>query len=535
MINSINSAWCEGHKNVMAVLPTGTGKTVIFSRIIRDHNGPAVAIAHRQELVGQISVALAREGVRHRIVGPVSLRKFVIRLHIDNVSKIHYDPQSPVAVASVDTLIRRGPELSKWLPTVTLWVQDEAHHIQRKNKWGKAAAMFSNAKGLGVTATPLRADGRGLSRDTDGLMDKLVVGPPMRSIIDMGHLTDYRIFAPTTSDLDLSGVTVTATGDYSKPKLVKAVRKSKIVGDVVGTYRKHAVGKLGITFATDVDTAADIAEEYTRCGIPAEVVSYKTNDTARAEILRRFRRRDLIQLVNVDLFGEGFDLPAVRVVSFARPTQSYGLYVQQFGRALRPLHGKTDAIIIDHVGNVIRHGLPDMTRTWSLGRRIKRQQGKEIVPVRACPNCTYVYLKTVAACPDCGYAPVPQSRSVPEHVDGDLTELDPATLAQMRADADRIGMDPIAYRADLIRRGCPVVGLSRNIKNHNTRRAAQADLLYAIGVWGAYRRREGLSDSESYKRFYFKFGIDVLSAQALGTASALELAERIREDGIRKT
>jgi hypothetical protein len=387
-------------------------------------------------------------------------------------------------------------------------VQDEAHHIQQKNKWGRAAAMFENARGLGVTATPLRADGRGLSRATDGLMDQLVTGPPMRSIIERGYLSDYRIFAPTTTDLDLSNVTITSTGDYSKPKLIKAVRKSTIIGDVIGTYQKYAVGKLGITFATDVDTAADIADEYRGSGVPAEVVSYKTNDTARSEILRRFRNRNILQLVNVDLFGEGFDLPAVEVASFARPTQSYG----------------------DHVGNVVRHGLPDSVRTWSLDRRVKRQQHSETIPVRACPNCTYVYLKTLAACPDCGYAPKPQSRSAPQHVDGDLTELDAETLARMRGDADRSVMDPVAYRADLIRKGCPLVGLGRNIRNHNARRAAQIELREAIGVWGAYRRREGLADSESYKRFYFKFRIDVLSAQSLGTADALALAERVRDE-----
>lgn len=530
MIGNINTAWQQGARNVMGVLPTGTGKTVIFSRIIRDHNGPAVAIAHRQELVGQISVALARDGVRHRIIGPDNLRKYIIRLHIENTGRVYFDPQSSVAVASVDTLIRRGAQLAKWLPRVTLWVQDEAHHIQRKNKWGRAAAMFENARGLGVTATPLRADGRGLSRATDGLMDQLVTGPPMRSIIEQGHLSDYRIFAPTTTDLDLSNVTITSTGDYSKPKLIKAVRKSTIIGDVVGTYQKYAVGKLGITFATDVETAADIADEYRGSGVPAEVVSYKTNDTARSEILRRFRNRGILQLVNVDLFGEGFDLPAVEVASFARPTQSYGLYVQQFGRALRPSPGKTDALIIDHVGNVIRHGLPDSVRTWSLDRRIKRQQHSETIPVRACPDCTYVYLKTLAACPDCGYAPKPQSRSAPQHVDGDLTELDAETLARMRGDADRSIMDPVAYRAGLIRKGCPPVGLARNIRNHNARRAAQIELREAIGVWGAYRRREGLADSESYKRFYFKFGIDVLSAQSLGKADALALAERVRND-----
>ena len=164
---------------------------------------------------------------------------------------------------------------------------------------------------------------------------------------------------------------------------------------------------LGVTFATDVKTATELAEEFKAAGVPAEVVHAETKH--RDRILEKFARREILQLVNVDVFGEGFDLPAMEVVSFARRTESYGLYVQQFGRPLRPDYAegfdlttregrlaaiaashKPRALIIDHVGNVFpRHGLPDVRRTWSLDRREKRSRGvsdPDIIPITTCLN-----------------------------------------------------------------------------------------------------------------------------------------------------
>ena len=429
-------AWAVGDCNVLAVLPTGGGKTVILSKIASDNVGACVAIAHRQELVGQISQAFARNGLKHRIVGPKNVIKQIVKNHVVELGRSYYDPAALAGVAGVDTLLRRADSLKPWLDRVTLWIQDEAHHVLTANKWGKAADLFPNARGLGVTATPTRADGMGLGRHHDGLFDVMVEGPTMRELIDAGYLTEYKIFAPP-SDLDLSEVaTSKATGDYNANGLRAAVQKSHILGDVVSHYLKLARGKLGVTFTPDVATATETAERFNASGVPAEVVSAKTPDAERAAILERFKRRELLQLVNVDLFGEGFDLPAIEVVSFARPTQSYSLYVQQFGRALRILDGKTEAVIIDHVGNVVRHGLPDAVREWSLDRREKRSKGKpsDAKPLTACSECASVYEREFKACPYCGHVTPPVARSSPEFVDGDLHELDADTLAAMRGD-----------------------------------------------------------------------------------------------------
>lgn len=527
--NSVLEAWRGGARNVLAVLPTGGGKTVILSSIVADQPGASCVIAHRQELVTQISLALARNDIKHRIIGPKKVVKLAVNLHMSELGHSFYSPNAPAAVAGVDTLVRRGAELKRWLPTVGLWVMDEAHHVLKENKWGEAVDMFPNARGLGVTATPTRADGKGLGRHTDGVIDSMIVGPTMRELIEMDFLTDYRIFAPP-SDLDLSTVKISAsTGDYSRNSLSKAVKKSHIVGGVVEQYSRIAPGKLGVTFATDVATATEIAEKYNSAGIPAAVVSAKTPDAERVATLRRFRNRELLQLVNVDLFGEGFDLPAIEVVSMARPTQSYALFAQQFGRSLRILEGKKEALIIDHVGNVLRHGLPDAARKWSLDRREKRSRTtpSDVIPVRSCPNCTGVYERVIVHCPFCGFKPVPTERSRPEQVDGDLHELDPSTLAIMRGAVDEVDKDPEQYRAELMAKRTPHIGQLAHVKRHVARQEAQKHLRESIAWWAGAQRAAGREDSESYRRFYFAFGVDVLSAQALGTADAEKLTNTI--------
>jgi superfamily II DNA or RNA helicase len=553
MEHNIDHAWIV-YKYVLAVLPTGGGKTVIFSNIISRHRGASCAIAHRQELVSQISLALAKDGVRHRIIGPPDVVRLCVSIHMAELGVSYYDPSALCAVAGVDTLVRRGDKLRGWLNSVTLVVQDEAHHLLKENKWGKAFDMFPNAKYLGVTATPCRADGKGLGAHCDGVFNTLIQGPGLRDLIRMGYLTDYRVFSPQ-SDVNVSDVNVsTTTGDYNPAQLKIAVRRSKIVGDVVDHYLRIAPGKLGVTFASDVETATDIARQFNARGVPAEVVSAETPNEQRVAAVRKFKNRELLQLVNVDLFGEGFDLPAVEVVSFARPTMSYGLYCQQFGRALRLLieaalqrrwgeytdaqrwgfiagSKKPCAIIIDHVNNVVRHGLPDRPRKWSLDAREKRSSVKDegAVPVRACPKCTGVYERIFKVCPYCGFVPVPAVRTGPEFVDGDLTELDPEVLARMRGEVAKVDMSEAEYRDYLASRYVPRIGQLAGVKRHREHQDAQHALRENIAWWAGYRRAENRPDSESYRLFYFLFGVDVLSAQALGTKESNDLNEKIME------
>lgn len=548
--NDIHAAWNSGATNVMPVAATGSGKTVILSAELLDEPGASAALAHRQELVSQISVALARNGVTHRILGNnQNLIRAISAMHMFELGNSYMNPNAKTGVGGVDTIIRMSAS-DPWFKQVRLQVQDEAHHVLRENKWGKVAAMFPNARGLFPTATPIRADGKGLGRHADGLVDSMVLAPSMRDIINMGFLTDYRIFAPPSA-VDLTQVDISsATGDFNADQVRKAVHKAQITGDVVDTYIKHAMGKLGVTFAVDVEAANEIAAAFNLKGVRAEVVSAKTPDTLRTHILAQFKRREILQLVNVDLFGEGFDLPAIEVVSFARPTQSFSLYSQQFGRALRLLLSagesqgfnsmsdwqrlaviagseKPVAMIFDHVGNVLRHGLPDAQRVWSLDARDRRGGSKvsDAIPLRTCMNpeveCYQTYERVLSCCPYCGHYPEPASRKGPEFVDGDILELDAATLAALRGERDKIdGKAAIPYGAtNAIKGACE--------RRHWEKQQAQYDLRNAIAWWAGLQSSQGRSESESYRRFYFKFGIDVANAQILKKQEADELAARV--------
>lgn len=385
--------------------------------------------------------------------------------------------------------------------------------------------MFPNAWGLGVTATPVRADRKSLHADQGGVFSAMVVGPTMRELIDRGALCDYRIFAPKNS-IDVSSVPVGSTGDYSQPKLREAAHKSRIVGDIVESYLKIAPGKRGITFTVDVEQAIEVAEAYNRAGVPAMAVHAKTDDSIRDEAVRKLASGKLLQLVNVDLFGEGFDVPVVEVVSMGRPTMSYGLFVQQFGRALRPFEGKTHGIIIDHVSNVKQHGLPDAPRTWTLraeerGKRLPKDPDE--IAVKRCVECFNDYRAVSKACPFCGHVHEPAGRDRPEQVDGDLVELDPTVLKTMRGEVQRIDGDALVPA-----NATPeVAGAIR--KRWRERQEAQTELRDAIARWAWVWHSRGADDSEIYRRFWHLFGTDVMTAQTLGASEARELMEKISD------
>lgn len=537
--NRVTAAWVTGYRAVMVVLPTGAGKTVTFSHAIHEHQGMCCAIAHRQELVSQMSIALARYEVKHRVLSPENVVRSIIQQHIIELKRDYVDPSARCAVAGVDTVMSWAkPEhkqhylFKRWAAQVTLVIMDEGHHTLTANKWGKVLALFPNARVLLVTATPERADGKGLGRHADGIVDVMLEGPGMRELIHRGFLTDYRVFCPP-SDLDLSTVGVGVDGDLIRAQLAKATRKSTVMGHVVEHYQRIAPGKLGVTFAPDVETAVEFAVLFNQAGVPAEVVSAKTPDNLRREIINRFKRRELLQLVNVDLFGEGFDLPAIEVVTMARATQSYALFAQQFGRALRPMDGKSHAIIIDHVGNVLRHGLPDRPRVWTLDRRersAKRTVDPEVIPMRVCcnPVCMSPFEKHLDACPFCGWVPVPVGRSKPEQVDGCLYELEPEVLAAMRCEVAKVDEHPDAVRA-WMSHSHDLMTARAAAKRQREKQDQQAALRESMAWYGGVADAAGLSHRETQRKFYLQFGVDVLSAMALGRAEAEALTGRINQ------
>jgi len=521
---AITAAWAAGHQNVLAVKPTGGGKTCVFSSIVHDEPDEAVVIAHRVELVGQISMALAREEVFHRLVCSDDLVKDLNKQHIEEFGRSYYSASAKIGVASVDTLASNKPEWKAWSLRIKLWVMDEGHHLLKENKWGKAVAMFPNARGLAVTATPCRLDGKGLGRDSHGLMDVMVLGSTVNELIAQGYLSRYRIFVPP-SDFDATDIKTTASGEFSPKMVDERVKKSHIFGDVVRHYIERASGKLGITFAHSVQAAEAIAKAFNEAGVPAVVITSKTKARLRKKYLRDARLGKLRQLVNVDLFDEGFDLPAIEVVSMARLTNSLSKVMQQIGRALRPMEGKDYAIILDHVGNIARHGLPDKQRMWSLDPRyIRAKKDPNELPLRVCASCTQPFEAYSKECPYCGYKPVPALREDPDTVEGDLTELTSESLDSLRADIAKVDRSAEAIKQGLLHAGKGGVIASAAAKNQRHRQSAQSLLRESMAAWSGCQT---LPMTEQHIKFWNVFGVDALTAQALGKTEALKLAVTI--------
>lgn len=534
LVKDTYQQWDAGKQFVAMVSATGSGKSMTLTAIVakeRDRGQYVLVLAHRQELITQLSGTMGRMEIRHQVIAANKVVRFAAKQSMENHGVNYVDPNARVMVASVQSMREaKIADLAKLGNKLTV-VQDEFHHATKKSKtWGGVLTPLLNAgaRGLGPTATPCRADGQGLSRETDGYADVIVEGPTMRWLIDNGYLSQYKIYCPPT-DLHLENVeTSKTTGDYKEKELKVEIGRSHIVGDIVSHYLKICPGKRGITFTVGVDTAEEVAEEYRKRGVPAVALSGRNADEERVQAIRDLKSGKILQIVNDSLIGEGVDIPAVEVVSFARPTQSYALYAQMFGRALRPFEGKSYAIIIDAVSNVMRHGLPDAPREWSLDRRERRTGKSEPSTVRVCTACAAVYERFRDACPDCGEpVPKPADRSGPTQVDGDLYELDPDVLAQMRNEVVGARETPEAMRDRLTALNVPVPGVMSNVKRQRERLDALVKLDLKLAEWAGYRRAEGLSDSEIFRKFYLTYGVSWLEAQALKAADADKLRERI--------
>lgn len=524
----IYNSWNAGNRNVMAQAVTGFGKSIVMSNIARDLYEARLrfpVIAHRNELVSQMSHHIARQDIPHRIIGSDETVRQIIASHREEFGMSYVHPTEKASVAGIDTINSRADALKEWAIQQDYFFGDEGHHFLRENKWGRGTGLLVNARGLLVTATPGRPDGKGLGRGefingvwtNDGIVDDLIFGPEMRWLIENEALTDYEIVCPA-SDLRIDDDAITDGGDYSPKKLKAASEKSKIVGDVVREYVRYAIGKRAICFATDVETANKIAQKFNDAGIRAASVSAKTPTNVREQYIKDFKRGKIYVLVNVDLFDEGFDVPACEVVIMARPTASIVKYLQMFGRALRVLAGKLFGLIIDHVSNVIRHGLPDKHRDWGLGRREKRgaqEKDPDDIPMTRCLNimlpCCKAYPRVYSCCPHCGFAPPlpePGSRTI-EMVDGDLVLLDRAALELKRKAMQLEDPASIMQRVGHAAGG----GAAHIIGNKQiAKMAAQRRLKETIDQWAGVELARGRSESETYRRFFLTVGVDVMEA-----------------------
>ncbi len=406
-VERLRSAFLAGHRSVLFVLPTGGGKTVVFSHIAQQSasRGNRIAVlVHRVELLEQASRSLDALGVRHGLIAAGRAMNLA----------------APVQVASVGTLTRRLNQLPPEL--FQLLVIDEAHH-SNAGQWSRIIQHFHGAHLLGVSATPVRSDGRGLGE----FYSKLVLGPSAAWLTANGFLAPARVFAPP------SGFATQQLrkrmGDYDLRQAADALGGAKILGDAVSHYRQHLAGQSAIAFCCSVAHAQAVAEAFNGQGIAAASIDGSLDAVSRRSLLEQLGRRELQVLTSCALIGEGVDVPSVVGCILLRPTQSEALHLQMIGRCLRPQSGK-QAVILDHVGNIARLGHHLEERDWSL-EGVRKRCRQQAPAVKTCPQCFCAMPSAAARCPECGHHFRPERRSYAV-VAGDLEEVTATELKQQR-------------------------------------------------------------------------------------------------------
>lgn len=272
-------------------------------------------------------------------------------------------------------------------------VVHNCHHLKSKS-YMKILEKWENAKLVGMTATPQRPDGKGL----DDIFDIMILGPSMRALIDAGSLSDYDYYAP--ENVDMNGVHKVA-GDYNKKESQEKVDKTVITGNAIEHYRRYADHKPAICCCINIAHSEHVAQEFRNAGYKALAVNSKMSILEVKRAINGLRDGSVEILTQCDMLGEGVDIKGAEVLIGLRPTQSLTIYMQAVGRVLRAAPGKEKAIILDHVGNWERFGLPDENREWSLQGKSKKEKGQS--HTKRCPECLRVVSSSTRICPHCGY------------------------------------------------------------------------------------------------------------------------------------
>ena len=367
-INKVREAYQKGYMSPCVVAPCGAGKSVIIGTIVKRSarkNNHVLFLVHRKELCDQIE---------------------------ETFEALQVPPDS-YEIGMIQTIVRKLDRVRR----PGLIITDENHH-GLASSYRKIYDHFSDVRRLGFTATPIRLNGSGLGDVNDLLIEEVTAS----WLIENEYLAPYRYFAPKLINEDF--LKLNNMKEFSNTSVDQAMRENRtIFGDVVEHYRKLANGEKAICYCHSIEASLDLAEEFRDQEIKAEHIDAKTPKSDRKKIIEDFRSGKIQVLTNVDLIGEGFDVPDCSTVILLRPTQSLSLYIQQSMRGMRYRPGKI-ATVIDHVGNVHRFGLPDQRRSWSLASAAPK---KSSVPIKTCSNCFSVYAAQAKRCPLCGFvAPI---------------------------------------------------------------------------------------------------------------------------------
>lgn len=394
-LTDLRRSYASGARAPVLVAPTGFGKTAVSVEIIRSAlaRGRRVwFLAHLSEILDDTAQRLEQAGVP-----------------FGQIRAGHHPVDAPVQVVGVRTAVRRQ------LEPPDLIIVDECH-LAVASTYQQVIAATGRPRLLGLTGTPERLDGRGLREMFDDLVPTCSTG----ELVAEGLLACPRTFAPAIADL--SQVRMRA-GDFDQGAAGEILSRPTIVGDALEHWQRLCIGRRGVAFCSTVRHAETVAARWQAAGLRAMAVSGGSSDDQRRRAIELLRTGDLDLVACAQLWVAGVDVPALDAVVWLRPTASVTIWLQGCGRGLRTAPGKTDCLILDHVGNARRHGLPEERREWSLdGRRKRAGGGGQVVLVRECDRCFACYSPTLPACPECGAAPVIKVREL-RMTPGELREI----------------------------------------------------------------------------------------------------------------
>lgn len=422
-VNSLRMKMASGKKRVLLQASCGAGKTIISAEIVRlalSKGKKVLFLVHRRDLVKQTIDKYQQYGLGDEI--GVIMAGFESEL------------SRPVQVASLQTYGRRlnFNELAynPWFHNADLVIFDECH-VAGAPTYKRLLDLYSEkAYLIGLSATPCRSNGTGLGQ----LFDEIVPCIPMPDLVNQGFLVPAIHYAPSV--LDMRGVRVTA-GDYNAKDVDKLVDKPSLIGDVYENWARLAVDRQTIIFAHNVKHSKHIRDQFGRYGIKIAHIDANTPDEEREQIYSDFEAFRIQVLTNVGVCCEGSDLPCASCIVITRPTLSLSRWIQQAGRGARPYPGKENFLLLDHAGNIERHGYVDDDIAWTLDehcqaakRKKPRKKEKKIL---TCDECRHAFSGKV--CPQCGLEVKDYGKKI-EAVDAELVEVGKnkkkATMAEKR-------------------------------------------------------------------------------------------------------
>jgi DNA repair protein RadD len=399
-LQQVHKAFDLGAKAVVLVAPTGMGKTAMAAKLIREYvaEGKRVwFLAHLREILEDTCQRLDLAGVKYGKV----------------MAGETYESHLATHVVSVQTAARRQD-----LAAPDLVIIDECHLALAKT-YQAVLHTLGWPRLLGLTATPVRLDGRSLGE----MFDSLVTTCSTRQLIKEGLLAPIRYYAPRRPALE--GIRVRG-GDYALEDVAAVMDRARVTGDAVEHYARVCPRKRAVAFCSSVEHAKHVAQEFVDAGFRAVAVHGTSSKGERDAALLGLRRGDLDVVCNADLWVAGVDVPELECVILLRPSKSLTVYLQSVGRGLRVSQGKQCCYVLDHAGCLYEHGPPDVARAWTLERGRRGDKGS-VAGVRECPEC-YAAHAMAPKCPECGYVYEGRPRLGPIQVRGNLGCVDLADL-----------------------------------------------------------------------------------------------------------